>query len=195
MGLDRLWHAAESPLFWRKGTACNSWPSVAVRAPSSSCQMHLLQTIIHQHLKLLLFVTQTTVLLQTWQWNYKTYITHYLLYSWTAYLSQCVNQDCQHTAAESQSNHTEVTLQDRKHSFANIWLWRSILFPVALLWFLTMFKWMCRDHYCWYTILPHCIVIQKMSWTHTVHSSFQLLHSTCISICLQSTVDTFFYLW
>ena len=54
------------------------------------------------------------VFLWMWQWNYKTYIPHCLLYSCTVYLSQCVNQESQHTAAESQSNHTEVALHNLK---------------------------------------------------------------------------------
>jgi hypothetical protein len=89
-------------LFQRKGTACDSW------AFNCSLDTHvwLLQTVIQQRLRSIMFVTQTNVLLWMWHWDYKTHIVHCLHYSCTVYLSQCVNQDCQHTAAESQGNCT-----------------------------------------------------------------------------------------
>jgi len=104
---EKEWHATAGP-------------QLQLGHPVHLARCNLLQTVIHQHLRLLLFVTQTSVFLWTWQWNYKTYIPHCLLYCCTVYLSQCVNQDCQHTAAESQSNHTEVTLQNRKRDLPTL---------------------------------------------------------------------------
>jgi hypothetical protein len=79
-------------------------PQLQSGHPVHLARCNFYKLLLHQHLKLLLFVTQTNVFLWTWQWNYKMYIPHCRLYSCTVYLSQCVNQDCQHTAAESRSN-------------------------------------------------------------------------------------------